>query len=108
MKNTKEAIEVTNEYLPVTLIETVGEYNAEADTILVTVQAYKHSHKLFVQPLSDLPSEMREAAKSAGYKFWAKTAITDISVGANQESNESLKLSNIEPMGHDMEVRGNQ
>ena len=93
MTQTEKDPDVTDEFFPATIVETVGEYNAETDTISVCVQSHRDPHKVFAQPLSEIPLEMREAATSAGYKFWAQTEITNIPVGAEQEGNESLKLS---------------
>jgi hypothetical protein len=105
MKHTKndpqlsaEDPDVTAEFFPVTIIETVGEYNAEADTISVRIESHRDPDRLFTQNLSELPAEMREAAKSSGYKFWAKADITDIPTDFKQQGNESLKLSAMEPM----------
>jgi len=92
----ENGVEITSEFYPATIFETVGEYNAGADTISVRMEAHRDSDKLFVRPLSEIPAAMREAAKSNGFRFWAQA---DISVDLKQEGNESLKLSDIEPMG---------
>lgn len=93
----ENGVEITDEYFPVTIIETVGEHNAATDTISVRMEAHRDPDKVFVQPLSVIPAEMREAAKSNGFRFWAQA---DISVDVEQDGNESLKLSDIEPMGN--------
>ncbi len=91
----ENGVEITGEFYPATIFETVGEYNAVAETISLRMESYKDPNKLFVQPLSEIPAEMREAAKAGGFKFWART---DISVDEKNRTEE-LRLSEIEPMG---------
>ncbi len=93
----ENGVDITGEFYPATILETVGEYNAAADTISVRMEGYRDPDKLFVRPLSEIPAELREAAKNNGFKFWAQA---DISVDLEQEGNESLKLSEIEPMSN--------
>ncbi len=96
MSDTKNenGVEITGEFYTATVFETVGEFNAGADTISVRMEAYRDPNKLFVQPMSEIPAEMRKAAKVNGFKFWAQA---DISVD-KQNRTESLKISDIEPM----------
>lgn len=92
----ENGVEITGEFYAATIFETVGEFNAGADTISVRIEGYRDPDKLFVRPLSEIPVEMRETAKVNGFKFWAQA---EISVD-EQNGTESLKLSEIEPMGN--------
>jgi len=85
----------TDEFLSPTIVETVGEYDAERNTISVRIAAHRNPDQLFVQPLSVMPADLRERAKSSGVKFWAKVEIT---VESKQGGAESLKISDIELM----------